>query len=451
LVGAWAFNEGGGLPLNLLNNVKISASDPSIISFNATNAAKFTIPYNGYVQGNIISYPVNSLTIVNILKIVSQSASSFLSGRFQIGASAGYDWGLYRSYSSSKISFFGKSGTSIAETSTTGLGTENIFIATYDGANIILCKNGVVQGTAAMSGSLSSSYNFNLAGCWASSTITEISRLQLLYNIALTNIQRVSLSVNPWQIFEPKTVWAYIADAGGGTPGTTTPSGVQATASIGTPIATGKGKISVTGVQSSSSVGSVSPTGKGKILITGQGCLASVGTAVASHVGAGIASPTGVSTTAAIGTAIPKGKGKILVSGDGTLASIGTAAASHAGGGTAHPSGLVVSSSVGTITATGKGKIVVTGQGCISSIGAASASHAGQGIATPAGVSSPSSIGTSTAKGKGNILVSGLLARISIGSCFNSPLPVYILASNRNDIFTTNKTAGIIYTSNIIQ
>lgn len=191
------------------------------------------------------------------------------------------------------------------------------------------------------------------------------------WNRVLSAAEIASITRNPWQIFVAQR--AAVAAPGGA--GTATPSGVSATASIGSVQASGAASAAPAGVSASASIGTAAARGSANAVVAGVSTGAAVGSSVAT--GAATASPSGVAAAAAIGAAVASagGSANAIPTGVQAVAYLGTAVAS--GAATASPAGVSAGSVIGGVSASGAG------------------------VASPSGVSASAALGVVVASGGG--------------------------------------------------
>lgn len=196
------------------------------------------------------------------------------------------------------------------------------------------------------------------------------------WNRVLTVDEIADITANPWQIFGGAANNAIYADAaGGGTPGSATPSGVSTTAAIGNTPASGAANAAPSGAAASASIGAAVASGSANAVVAGVSASAAVGASVAT--GAATAAPSGVSAASAIGVAVASAGGSANASPAGVqaVAYLGTAVAS--GAATASPAGVSAGSVVGGVIATGAATASPSGVSATAGLGVVVASGGG--------------------------------------------------------------------------
>lgn len=379
LVGAWAFNEGAGGLIDavtqgtspMLGTPVCNAEGVEFVTGSGCKVRDnfrtpvFTIvfegsnPVQGYASKRVIANYNIAAGLIFLCNFVDSTGDIY----FRVVNTAYTDF------------------TAIATNAASVTSKSIKGFVKIDGSNIV-SGNGNITATTAFTGTLQTFTTIPLSiGCSLNNGAVDSSaagfthKWLYFYDVALTPQQTTSLSENPWQIYEPETIWINV---GGGGAGLAYPSGVGSTASIGT--ATGKGKATkaATGSGSTASVGTVTAKGKASNTVSGISCTCNVGTSTA------------------------KGKATKVITGVGATSSIGSVSATHGGGiHYATPNGVSVTSYIGTAISLGKGKILVNGQGVVTSIGNVVASHAsGAAFAYPSGVSTTAYVGSVYASGK---------------------------------------------------
>lgn len=176
-----------------------------------------------------------------------------------------------------------------------------------------------------------------------------------------------------------------------GVAGDAFPTGVSATASLGTTTATGTANVTASGVSATGSLGTA----------TGSGAAATTG--------------TGVSASSSLGTSGASGAANVTAAGQSSTASLGAPA--ETGDANTTATGVAVATALGTVTATGgsggtAGDAFPAGVAATAALG--SAAPTGDANNTPAGVAAVSALGTVTASGGSG----------ADGNAFSDPLPL---------------------------
>lgn len=244
----------------------------------------------------------------------------------------------------------------------------------WDGSAIQLWADGKLNRTVT-GGNAAFSPNSNTGRVTRLQSDTAASDFLFAYawNRVLSANEIAEITANPWQIFGGAANNVIYADAAGGTPGEATPSGISATVSLGSVVATGAANAGAGGIAASTSNGVATATGAANADVPGVSAGMVIGTAsasgaantsppgvdaamalgsvVASAGGSANATPVGVQVVAALGVPIASGAAVTEPAGIGAPASIGVVNAS--GAATTSPSGLSVVALLGNASATG--------------------------------------------------------------------------------------------------
>jgi hypothetical protein len=219
--------------------------------------------------------------------------------------------------------------------------------------------------------------------------------VSLGYAVQAVLPNELSISVNPWQLFDPEERLIWIPDAVSmGGSATVTPIGQQVTGSVGSPTATGAATTAATGVGAASAVGT--PTAIG-----GASVPATVSTA-------GVISASSVGTPTAIGASVTSANGVQAISVVGTP----TAVAGSSIPATVTPAGVIAHASVGTPSANGASIAYAGGISAFAAVGSPTAigGVSGQATALPSGVQAIGYVGVPTATAAVVVYASGVQA-----------------------------------------
>lgn len=319
-----------------------------------------------YAIGNL-----NPTVSVSVMAVVVLDASSGANERIflaQEPSTPPYQgYGLFRN-NTGKIAFgAGNSGSIITEaTEGTGQTGGHTYIGTFDGANVILYRDGVQVASVARSSAISYTANSVpfLGGYYPGSPNTtqylrgKTGLVAVWGNRALSPAEARTLSANPWQLFAPLSRRLWVPVSAGGSPALT---GVSATGAVGA--LSPQISIPLTGVNGTGAVGTLT---------------AVIGTTAAL---------TGVSGTGAVGTLQPQIT--VPLSGVNGAGAVGTLTPSSAV--TAALAGVSGTGAVGTIAP--QLSIPLAGVSAVGALGAMAVAGGNITIAL-SGVSATSALGT---------------------------------------------------------
>jgi len=206
LVGAWAFNSGSGK--TILNS---ATSTQSALVGSATNTLFGLLSTGGQNYAPLGTVHRGKISMLWSGRILSQADSSFFAGADQVD-DVGWDFGLYRSTSSQKIAFYVDTGTtaSVSTLSEVNINQKTTIIGSYFDDKLAIYRDGILQGETSKTGTIQNRYQGVLAGGWASVGISSETELLLVYDRSISPV----ISANPWQIYEPETVWVEVGGGG---------------------------------------------------------------------------------------------------------------------------------------------------------------------------------------------------------------------------------------------
>lgn len=278
-----------------------------------------------------------------------------------------------------------------------GIGTHTIAITLFSATGSELRNVEIwLNGKLIQTGTLNSFQDgFDCAPRKYGSTIHGPSSAMVYLTARVKGIGNAqSLSSNPWQIFDQRTLPIYVSTLGL-QESFATYSGVSATSSIGIITAVGdgaNGSTALTGIQLSSAVGSLTAQTSATTSITGQ--QATTGRTAPTATTSAATTITGISVTSGIGALTAQGA---------AIATLG---------------GVSASSSVGILGVTTSAATTLSGVTSTSNVGIIGASANGSGSTTLVGVTSTNAVGNITAVGTSNATttISGVLSSSNVGT-----------------------------------
>ena len=213
LVGAWAFNEGGGAPVDSVSAKRLTCS--TVPAYSAGDIVR--IQNTDTIYATFANLSISECTVITCIRQTTNINTAIFAGFY--GSVVGQQFMVRRSYSNYPIL---SSSNADRITGSTNLSVINTFythvITNSVKANqqTMFC-NGVLQGVATFSYNSLAYDTFQPAGC-NSGSITGwgwngFTKYTYLYNRALSAAEIASISANPWQLYEPETLWV---DLGGG-------------------------------------------------------------------------------------------------------------------------------------------------------------------------------------------------------------------------------------------
>jgi hypothetical protein len=410
LVGFWLPNGGGfasaipGMPAAVIQSgvLTVSPSGRTLKSTGYTLAAR--IPHDLRVK------PTAAITVLTAGVIPDNGV---------FGCENSNDgWGIYNGGAGPRP--YLRVGAAWAD-QPTGLstGAQGQIGLTFDGATFWTIGNGTRRNSQSISGAITNSsidiaINATNVNGQNSSSAASTFDYVAIWNRALSPAELASFYANPWQVLETQSQLTLVAAAGGAVNGLATPTGVSATAAVGTAAASGQGKAAPLGVSAS----------------------ASVGTATASGAASSTAQPAGVAASASVGTASASGQAKAAPSGVSATAAVGTATASAASSSTAQPAGVSVLASIGLPVATGNATASPAGVAAVAAVGIVVANGAAMTTAFPAGVSATASVGAATVSASARATPAGVMAYAYVGTATASNGSVITLLINSKYLYT---------------
>ena len=214
LLRFWAFNEGGGLPRDLVQGRPLTFTGSPVWAISPTRerAQGVNIPASGtYLVGDD-DFRTQSTAAVTVLwsgfwtdRTLAGSACYVSDGQ---ATSTGYNWIITDSGADTDAYFFLKTagvGTSAQKTvpiASAGTGSHDL-VGRYDGATLSMWVNGVSGTTTAKTGTVDSTDFDVIVGQWNSTAITQVVSRVAIWNRALSASEIMSLTTNPWAMLRP--------------------------------------------------------------------------------------------------------------------------------------------------------------------------------------------------------------------------------------------------------
>ena len=211
LVGAWAFNEGGGAEAF---NTVTGKSTPLYVS-------EFFGP-NGLASMGNIGASTESIVLGNDFTILSiQKEATAYGAALGLANSSGLRWTSVEGGTTFRFLNRDPDGTTLIDLQpATGGGTSNTWITL---ASVMKSTTGSLYrdgkflsstvGSISVAGNVA--WNVSLLG-GSGRNITGSVGYIYLFNRALSPAEIAALSANPWQIYEPEIMWVDLGGGGGG-------------------------------------------------------------------------------------------------------------------------------------------------------------------------------------------------------------------------------------------
>lgn len=209
-----ASGAGGGWTLNN------SKPDPGALGIGVVHNANSSSTTNAKTsERGWQSAIADKLTFFVLLEPVSRNASDFVFGSIPAtsASTATYNFGLY--WGASGPQAFVRNAANAAPSTASAaftVGKPQLWLATYDGANIRFYLDGVFKASIAQTGNVSANAVDLSFGGWVAAGVRTKTYLAGIANKAWTDAQIADFAANPWQAFKAPTrrLWIAANDAG---------------------------------------------------------------------------------------------------------------------------------------------------------------------------------------------------------------------------------------------
>ena len=228
LVGLWLFNEGSG------NKVFDLSGNGNTGTYTGTPdwGAGFYGPQvrcddDQYITfaNKATDYITDKFSVVWIGTPAQLTADirRFFVGQYEFD-DANYDWGLYIQ-TDYTVTFFVYTSSGVFSTTTSNLsvGVKSHIVGTYDGANLRIYFDGILQDTDAQTGNVAGVYDFKLGHTWQETHSNVKTDLLNVYNCALSASEIALLYREPFAMFERDPIELWVGSVGAGAPAVTIP------------------------------------------------------------------------------------------------------------------------------------------------------------------------------------------------------------------------------------
>lgn len=213
--GSTIFDPVGNSKFSLLNSRVEAGSRGLGARHNALTSSTTTIKAT---ENDWLQSVSTQLTFFLLLEPISRSASDFAFGHFAANGAAGnYNFGLYWSGTGAQAFVRNASNTAVSTAAVPfTAGVPQLWLATYDGANVRFYLDGVLRATQAQTGFPNRVFLDVAFGGWnAGACITTKSYLAGIANRAWSDSQVRDFSANPWQIFKAPSRQLFAANDAG--------------------------------------------------------------------------------------------------------------------------------------------------------------------------------------------------------------------------------------------
>lgn len=411
-----------GKPYTLHGYFVSGASEAPLVYANGGVALNFNGTANTVAASS--SHPkalTTPVTIITKVFLRSTSSPQVLAGYFNGGLSPVFSYGLGLFITSGYLYGVGannNSRTISVAAPPTGQWVTLALVTNTTSGKLFIDKQLAASGD--LSGAMSS-YPFTL-GCGganaysntAPATLDGMVGPTLVFGRALSDAEIATLSDNPYQLLRPANdrLWLDVIAGGGAT---AYPSGVEATAAVGTAPATGAANAAPSGVTGTAELGTVSATGGAGANANPTGVSASAAIGTLTAAGAAEVSVVGVETTAAVGSVSASGgSGTVYATPSGVFGSAVVGTPNALGAASTSPTGVVAAGAIGATQCSGAADVVPTGVSATTALGSTTATSAT--VASPTGVAVNTTVGTAGAAGAAEVLVSGAYATAAVGT-----------------------------------
>lgn len=211
-LASWAFNEGAGSRIVSSRNSFASAVSPLW----SPNGPKVASSDQSWVSNMSLAGPLLTVMVgfsplgapISLSRVASNhngSSYSFILGPYSV------------SFMRMRFNLNTGTGTDLNDPDPYPASGDHVFCGVYDASKMYLYRGGVLKSSVIKTGSIQ-----NLANVLAFGANSDLSGAapNFLYNFAyvwarvLASSEVSSLSANPWQIYEPETVWIEVGGGG---------------------------------------------------------------------------------------------------------------------------------------------------------------------------------------------------------------------------------------------